>query len=297
MVMVWLGESDEDTVTAFYALIVGMSKRYKIVPQLLSGEGLENIHLALSPETPLARTAVAKLSQNPYFSRTWIVQEIMCAGGRIMLQSGSQLIATFDSLLPFSAAGKGEIQTESSQVSGGLNCYTESLLHGIQMYAQPSEPLLREGKVALNAFGTSILDYQHTQCSDPRDKIFALLGTPKARRADSLRRFKPDYSMTLDEVAVATSSCVDQLESSAFEGQQGVFGWNIVKSCLGVRCTCEAFRSWVQGRLFRDEAQGVDAIRVASGRVNDCSGVTFRVCSVGNRFLSCRSCQQKQGAL
>jgi hypothetical protein len=130
---------------------------------------------------------VVALSEDPYFSRVCIVQEVVCSDTRLMLQSG-QYFMWFQAFFPFSALSKGtcSIGTGSIQarVPGGLNISVESLLYTIQQTRRALEvnPESDDGRsTATHAFITSIMDYNNKQCSDLRDKMFAFRSMPTAR--------------------------------------------------------------------------------------------------------------------
>lgn len=294
IVVAWLGRSDDQMRTAFDALALGDFDRCNDSSQ----------------KTREAGEAVAALSQHEYFSRMWIVPEIICGGERMILQTDGGKIAPFASLLPFSTSTRTSSQaygyaspeaanfsafnpddedeshseTSSAEIAH-LSEYTETLLYARKKsFEEPSTASLGT-RANIDRFGNALLDYRDMQCFDPRDRLFALLGLPEARRADPNGLFKPDYSMTLDEVAVAALCYFDQLDSSANDGSTSVYGWFVVSDCLKVNMCCAEFRLWLQGRLCRDEARNTDVIRVSSGRLIDCSGPILQRVLQGRPFL------------
>ncbi|KPI43223.1 uncharacterized protein AB675_6945 [Cyphellophora attinorum] len=271
-VIAWLGKEEPFTKAAFLALHMrwAMNNGFLTPDQTLDLE---------QKAAALGRDDVVALSRNPYFSRTWIVPEVICSDTRLMLHSG-RFVVPFSSLRAFSALDKGTIATQGAPdalVKDGLSIAVESLLYtkDRNKRAMASAPGgNRQTGDPLHTFVTTVLDHKSKQCSDPRDKIFAFRGLPTAQALDEqyAPRFEADYTMSFDEVAVATLSYIDRLsgvDESELAG--AVVPEFVVMSLFGVDLASDGFRAWLRGKVVHDATEGTLKMLTGSGKSVDCT--------------------------
>ena len=274
LVIAWLGEEKSYTKRAFLSL----NTRYM---EIMSRKPLPDVLKKLVDD---GASDVVELSDNPYFSRTWMVQEILCAGDYLMLHSGRH-VSPFSCLYDFSALRKGTIATQgpiTARAKDGLNICAESLLYTAKRTrdALQCDMSTADGRYwAVHGFITTIMDRKNKQCSDPRDMVFAYRGLPTARNLENEYYpplFDVDYSMTVDEVAVATLAYFGKLNDLAeADAGRGFLPEFIVIGLLKVDIASEKFREWLQKKMHRDDEHGIIDMITESGRRVDCRTSTL----------------------
>lgn len=165
-VIIWLGEATQDSNLALKMLEHSgkqleytESGFYLPSPECAGTERFWYKENLLSTET---WTAIANLMQRPYFERLWILQEIQLANDESIVQCGQSTILWYHLRRAF------------------LHCYYSTA--GLPQF---STPLLKT-KIDhlyrlsndLKALDSGQLFYMASkcECSDPRDKVFAILG-------------------------------------------------------------------------------------------------------------------------
>ncbi|KAF3800918.1 Heterokaryon incompatibility protein 6, partial [Colletotrichum gloeosporioides] len=121
----------------------------------------------------MCQDAISQLFQRPYFKRLWVVQEIMLSKSIVIFcgaVSSSLPFSKIIDLLPLDAWAVRRAKTPLGSKSDLFSLMIET---------------------------------NHCACQDPRDKVFALLGIPSDW---SGARVLPDYSLSLDEVAIGVAS-------------------------------------------------------------------------------------------
>lgn len=208
------------------------------------------------------KAAVLAVSYSPYFTRMWIVQEIACA---------AQAILAGEYTAPLRSLGYWSEELRRPSQSSGRRAFS----HQANMLLQNADPNIVEGvghaNISHPAFGFAIAlaDSKAKRCSDPRDKVFAILGLPIVRAFDPVVRLEADYSMTLPEVAVASLAYIDLLRGGESSGDWGLAA---IWRTLRIGMELEDFRSWLCLRLHWDGMRSDDIMEVSSGRRIDCSG-------------------------
>ncbi|KAK6596611.1 ankyrin and HET domain-containing protein [Botrytis cinerea] len=144
----------------------------------------ENDDISFSTKNLRAGAGIIRLFENPWWSRMWTVQEALLGKDTLLISgrrsiSQDNLSAIFNSQLAHSRDGcnprKSGFITTSFMKMRFLHEYRDGNLSGSL-----------EG--LLNIFG-------ERRCSDPRDKIYGLLGILAAEDANSIH---PDYSIDID---------------------------------------------------------------------------------------------------
>ena len=170
-VLVFLGQSDE---TSRLALDTIARLHDKDVETLLSKSGNPQIR------NDMLRS-VQETFKRPYFSRLWILQEILAA------RSISVLCGT--NWVPF-------------------RCFQDEWLRGTEILPLAPMWLLklvprRETLAVADFFEVLIVTIANCKCGDPRDRVFALLGFLGGAQDDHLI---PNYSLPVEEVYLGVAA-------------------------------------------------------------------------------------------
>jgi hypothetical protein len=166
-VLAWLGPEADDSAIAMREVDNMQIQRYNL---------LSLVEERQAPQL----NAVRKLFRRPYWTRMRVVQEFVQAR-EILLRSGDAA-ATVGSISDYSEAslepilGKEELRNFLS--------FTK-LVHNKAVYKVKEQPILTD----------IIFDFAERQCSDVRDKVFALLSLTSLRKYPA-----PNYSATVEEV-------------------------------------------------------------------------------------------------
>jgi hypothetical protein len=129
---------------------------------------------------------IAELAERPYWSRMWITQELLLAN-HIRVHVGN---ISFD------------FRELAYQVHGLQGADTEDLGQ-LLAYIEARDPDNMDIQHPLHEI---LLRFKDCQCSDPRDKVFALLSLVSEQDRRVLGSCFPDYSLTHDAVVVITLS-------------------------------------------------------------------------------------------
>ena len=205
-VVLWLGEEDDETKTAF-ALADQLAHHPDCNPDgefappvpmtaldLLDGSGLAR--LGLPPEDSPAWRALFNVFRRPVFQRVWIIQEMALARYPPMVLCGSHTI-----LLPYlvgsmtflSTRGWMDLmQTRLPQEDGDL--------FNVQSYAD--DIIKIRWAVRRRNQAPSIALVLRFKATDPRDKIYGMLGLMKVPEMPEASRalLQPDYRKAVEDV-------------------------------------------------------------------------------------------------
>lgn len=272
LVIAWLGKEKAFTAQAFRTL-----------KSIYDGSGVNSGSTA---EELLMKdfANVSLLCREPYFSRMWIVQEVVCAHPHLMLHSGPHVVP-FESLFDnYNDWGfvmrKIEKEDPSSYKEIMLLADMRLLVYSVRASrdAQASDLTTESGRK------TVILDYlaafhiqSRKKCSDRRDKVFALRSLPEARLIESELSIPPivaDYTMSVEETAVVTLVYFSRLglkgrvHRNKIIGESGLQG--AINLALGVDIFSQEFRTWLLRKIYRDDEQEILEMITDSGRRIDC---------------------------
>jgi Heterokaryon incompatibility protein (HET) len=174
VVMIWLGEETKDTYLAFEAI-------------RNLAHNSTNITRAL---TPSQITAIEKILLNPWFTRTWVVQEVVLSN-EAYLMCGSQQISWKDWYYYCFR------QWQSGWLKLVDKGYVAVIMMGTARLAKISKDDRHHRLLTLNAL---LANTRTRACTDPRDKVYSLLGI-----ASCQGKIFPDYSKTAADVFTETA--------------------------------------------------------------------------------------------
>jgi hypothetical protein len=160
-----------------------------------------NLSSETNPDYDDLVTALQDILQRAYWSRIWIVQEVrmaakinfMCADGTVdmaPLHHALRLLRNFR---------QWQLVKLGYDVSGGPLAHVDSGLQRQVLQTNPSNPidLLKVSRTSGMPMISLLRRLQDFKASDPRDRVFALLGL--ARDAKELG-LKPNYSKSCEQV-------------------------------------------------------------------------------------------------
>jgi hypothetical protein len=208
-VIIWVGESDEET-TAILRAAVKVGEHYNDshesghVASMHSDHSVSNylnrIHAGIREVQEDWGALDFPMFQREWFRRTWVIQEVFSAQ-RSVLQCG-------DVVVPWSLILR--INMCMHRPAAWNTAWRRAVIPDIHLQLFDSkkytaDPLAREFKNPTRVSVIDILDVllygMDLEASDPRDKIFALLGfLDKASDDDMEDEIRPDYKKSISRV-------------------------------------------------------------------------------------------------
>ncbi len=234
LVAIWLGPSKNDSQLATDLLL----DIADITDIAMGGNDSKKItDLLLSPTRLRAVEALVHLFQRDYWKRLWVVQEVFNAKAIMVFCGGTtelpwRVYQKAAHMFQYHKKDLDSLSSATSVQSSSLNLALPSPFSYSQVlvYEGPNSlldmdsanSLLREGSL-LNIMRA----YRRKLASDPRDKIFGILGVLPE---DVRKEFLVDYSLSIKEVytnvadfLLSTTNCLDVIcESIHFPKQAGV---------------------------------------------------------------------------
>jgi hypothetical protein len=203
-VVVWLGEDDEDNAEAAIRVIKKAAEYcYSDSGASLDGSNLDSILRTFHPDFELPWSekkqernfpgaiynttsskdwaAISRFYSNTWFTRIWIVQEVAFAPA--VMYIGTQEV----SWTSVAAAAKWLLAKGYTHVVKDASRYRQAWLIYYLRLMHPTLPFQR------------ILGFVKSNATDPRDKVFALLGFLDKNSSPNLQ---PDYTKSVVEVYI-----------------------------------------------------------------------------------------------
>ena len=182
-VVIWLGEEGPDDEMAFRFVPVLLSR---LPPLSTSHGGVARRGLVARDILPIAGSpawiALSRVFNRPYFRRSWIIQEVALARHAVV-HCGPHVI-DWDVLAAASSYQMGQLHSDAENAHDAVAAIMEFHRndHG-------------RGN---NIVDTLFMSYRFN-CTDPRDKVFAMLGLAQALV------LQPDYSARVEDVYLTTT--------------------------------------------------------------------------------------------
>ncbi|KAB5536698.1 heterokaryon incompatibility protein-domain-containing protein [Coniochaeta sp. 2T2.1] len=154
------------------------------------------------------RDSMADLSNRPYWSRLWVIQEFLL-GQDVELHCSNTRMNWLDfQAMLCDEAGIDQFGVEhDSNFGNGITDAWKAL--PLVMGRHPDKH-----PEVLQPLHHLLVRYHRAKCKDWRDKVFALLGLITLDERRLLERFFPDYSMSDDHVRIITLAHLTQFISS-----------------------------------------------------------------------------------
>lgn len=195
-VIVWLGESRDGSDKAFellYRKASGMrpSPTQTQRDDILQKHASANIDPHISITTNISPEEIFLLNR-PWWTRIWVVQEVAVAQD-VLVQCGKSTVSW--DILRKAYAGPPSVSSLCSSNS-------EQTLTKVFQKLDIIREIISGGR------RIELLDlmagYRYCQATDPRDKIFALMGLISPRFGDSDERLAPDYAVPYEYIYMRT---------------------------------------------------------------------------------------------
>ncbi|KAH8653956.1 heterokaryon incompatibility protein-domain-containing protein [Tricladium varicosporioides] len=199
-VIIWLGDASYIEAAPAFSLIskILAKMQTKIIPYVTSEANNATSSkfptnevmagLELPPRDSPEWDALEQLTKQPYFTRIWVIQESRAAKSAKMRWGGFEVDWFIFWSMVFILARFGCMQTfEADDPKPGLDLN--------DILALTPNPALRTPDSLLYLLWTT----QHRKATDPRDRVFALLGLPTDLSSHELS-FEADYHKSTIEV-------------------------------------------------------------------------------------------------
>jgi hypothetical protein len=179
-VLSYLGEDDDDSD-------IGMDFILEDSTWMTTSQNRPSVGLGSGVTSSPQQKAVDGILERPYFERVWILQEVRCA-------------RTVEVVLGCRSVDWNAFSSAVFYVDINKKLYFRSRYHG----KPPTVVFYREKSRAEQP--ETLLQYlndtRHCKATDPRDKVFGLLGlSPEGRERD----LTPDYSVSTHDLFVSTA--------------------------------------------------------------------------------------------
>lgn len=179
-VLVWLGLQDTKRVEMAFDLVHKIS-------QLAVKEG-DHDNITIPRPSDKRWQALSDLFSRPWFWRLWVIQEIISASSGEVMWGDHQISWSAIGLTAAWLRATGYEVFHKAPMIGVYNAY---LMHEItEEVHKGSAPALFRGLLTLT---------RQFQSTDPRDRVYAILGLPHQDRALTMF-IEPDYTKSVEEV-------------------------------------------------------------------------------------------------
>ncbi|KAI9730858.1 MAG: hypothetical protein M1834_005576 [Cirrosporium novae-zelandiae] len=187
-VVVWLGEEADDSKLA-YEFLHRVVKVLESCQKQLSESQLQD--KSLPPFHAREWRALSALLSRPWFGRMWVLQELAVSSSATILCGKQQVSWNVlrDLILRMSTAGTWDNLFKVHRPQGTSADFLRSRLRHITEFK-----LNYEGNHSMS-MKRLLLGSRWFEASDPRDKVFALLGLTPANHG-----IFPDYTKNVDEI-------------------------------------------------------------------------------------------------
>jgi hypothetical protein len=229
-VLIWLGEAAENSSAAFALLerwATAIDEARTADERTLLAKPLTSVlRFAQDPFNEAARDGLERLTQRSYWSRVWIVQEIVLARTRWLLCGSDEMhwdrfhhsMSFFQDLLSLNSVENQITADKVSRMIISSHAIKAIMLAILQRVAHRRDPKAPKER-PLRVIGESAF----CQATDPRDKIYGMLGLLDSNGDEPFIR--PDYCLTLEQVYVdfvtAEIRSTGRLDALAFAGMGG----------------------------------------------------------------------------
>ena len=181
-VVIWLGEEGPDDGMAFGFVPILLS----YLPPLSAGHGATQQGLVAGQALPIvgspAWIALSRIFSRPYFRRSWIIQEVALA--RHAVVHCGPYVMDWDLLAAASAYQMGQLASDVENAHDAVAAIVE---------------LNRNDHGRGNNLVDALFMSYRFNCTDPKDKIFAMLGLAQALV------LQPDYNLSVEDVYLQTT--------------------------------------------------------------------------------------------
>jgi hypothetical protein len=201
-VVIWLGIADHDSDLAMTTLgQISVELEPTSTQPPLEELTLLSTSCALTAPNGVAKpevsAAVNRLFKRPYFSRVWIIQEVMIPVGEMKVACGTQS-ASLEAIMRAGIAFANYHTRRMEAIAFNQNLRGE--IHHRNLWVGRQEyQVSKTGDEASKGVATllrNVWRHRHRDCSEPKDRIFAFLGIS----IDRGKAPRPDYTKPLEQI-------------------------------------------------------------------------------------------------
>ena len=143
-------------------------------------------------------TSIEELTSRPYWSRFWVIQECLlgrqvqlcCSDSRMEWSTFQDILYHTTGIEPYSDGFEESMRKAATAPNTALPLVMGRHVDGHPHMQQPLHELL--------------IRYHRSECKDPRDRVFALLGLVAEEERVYLSRHFPDYFLSEERVMIIT---------------------------------------------------------------------------------------------
>ena len=198
----WVGEESEDSILAFQFITQwahwiknGGTEDFEV------SDVDKNVQLAFNQK---AVDATETFGRRPYWGRVWVLQELvlskhvdfLCGQSRLPI-SDFRLAGNAWPIVRTRYGNAEDINTRGSQYLSLSISPMKQMLSAVQTFESAASPIVREDATAPKLSLDLLLELQGLQATDPRDKIYGLLGLLSSKPGICP---SPDYTRPVEDL-------------------------------------------------------------------------------------------------
>ncbi|KAH9242293.1 hypothetical protein K456DRAFT_1879274 [Colletotrichum gloeosporioides 23] len=189
-VLVWLGRDQDEVAGAAFSLITNLATTFADEKKRLKFDQAHSDSLLWS--SPWIRTHSAKWLS--WFTRVWVIQEIGTKAPATLFWGNARI--EWELLCSVC-----QTLTDYHHLRKHVNIQTPKIKYMYRRFIEPDRTSRHANRFS---FIYELHRARHLQATDPRDRVYALLGHYAIRNSpnEELRALKPNYNKALEEVYV-----------------------------------------------------------------------------------------------
>ncbi|KAK2728188.1 het domain-containing protein [Colletotrichum kahawae] len=195
-VLVWLGHDQDGVAGAAFSLITNLAATFADEKKRFDFDQVHSDSLLWGsrPKTEDEWSPLRALSGLPWFTRVWVIQEIGTKAPATLFWGDARV--EWDFLCSVCQA-----LTDYHHLRMHVDIQTPKIKYMYRRFIEPDRTSRHANRFS---FIYELHRARHLQASDPRDRVYALLGHYAIRNSsnEELRALKPDYNKALEEVYI-----------------------------------------------------------------------------------------------
>ncbi|KAH0424699.1 hypothetical protein CcaCcLH18_11421 [Colletotrichum camelliae] len=193
-VLVWLGHNQGEVEVTAFRLITDLAATFAEEKKRLEFDRTHSDTLIYGPETKDEWSPLRALTKLPWFTRVWVIQEIGTQAPATLFWGNARI----EWELLYSVC---RTLNDYHQLRGHFNIQTPKLKYMYRRFIEPDRTSRHANRFS---FIYELHRARHLQASDPRDRVYAMLGHYSICNSpnEKLRALTPDYTKTLEEVYI-----------------------------------------------------------------------------------------------
>ncbi|KAH7304485.1 heterokaryon incompatibility protein-domain-containing protein [Stachybotrys elegans] len=191
-VLVWLGEDEERIAIKAFTLITTLEKIFSDEKQRLEFDRRHSDGVHSLGISKYAWSSLRALTVLPWFTRAWVIQEIGTKAPAILFWGNTHI----EWELLHSVC---KTLTNYHHLRGHLDIKTAHIKYMYRRFIEPDRTTRHANRFS---FFYELHRARHLKATDPRDRVFAMLGHYSIRNSENqhLRDLRSDYTKTVEQV-------------------------------------------------------------------------------------------------